>query len=614
MPRRPRSWSPAAAAVPFALALTVVGGTALPGAPAAPPGAGAPAPGIRFVDATKESGLDFTYRAGGAEALHLPAIMGGGAALFDAEGDGDLDLFFVQGGRLGDSGPVPGGEGARLYRNDPAIGSDGRRTPRFVDVTRASGAGVDFYGMGVATGDIDGDGDVDLFVTGFGGNRLLRNLSDQSGQSAGRELRFEEISAQAGVRGDGMAVSATFFDADRDGDLDLFVARYVDYALAPPVACFAASSRRDYCGPQAFRPQRDLFYLNRGDGTFVEQGEARLGGAAPAPGLGVVASDFDGDGWVDLFVANDGQPNHLWKNPGGGPGGASRFAEIGLAAGVAVNRAGLPEAGMGIAIGDADGDLLEDLLLTHLTGETNTFYRNGGGLFDDRSLASGLGPPSRPWTSFGAAWLDPDRDGDLDLATVSGAVRLAEAGGEPVDPLGLGQPGQLFRNAGQGRFVEISAEAGAVWARRATSHGLAAGDVDNDGDLDLVIVDSQEPARLLLDESPVAPGAAWLGVRLTDASGRRDELGATAVLRRRSAPPLLRRVHSDGSYASASDPRLLFALAGGSDLEAVEVTWPDGATERFPPPPTGAYVTLRRGEGRSPSAPGTAPAPPSGPR
>lgn len=549
--------------------------------------------GIRFVDATDESGLDFTYRAGGAEELHLPAIMGGGAALFDADGDSDLDLFFVQGGRLGASGPEPGDESARLYRNDPATGSDGRRVPRFVDVTGESGAGIRFYGMGVATGDIDGDGDVDLLVTGFGGNRLLRNLSDRG--APGR-LRFEEVSAEAGVRGDGMAVSATFFDADRDGDLDLFVARYVDYPLAPAVSCFAPSSRRDYCGPQSFRPQRDLFYLNRGDGTFVEDGAQRLGEHAPQPGLGVVAADFDGDGWVDLFVANDGQPNHLWRNLGsGGPDRRARFAESALVAGVAVNRSGLPEAGMGIAIGDADGDIIEDLLVTHLTGETNTLYRNGGGLFEDRSLVSGLGPPSRPWTSFGAAWIDPDRDGDLDLATVSGAVRLAEAGGQPADPLGLGQPGQLFRNDGRGRFVEISAQAGAPWARRATTHGLAVGDVDDDGDLDLVLVDSHERARLLLDDSPIAPGHAWLGLRLTDTGGTRDEIGATALLRRRGAPPLLRRVHSDGSYASASDPRLLFGLGSGADLEAVEVLWPDGSTERFSPPPAGAYATLRRG-------------------
>jgi len=585
----------AAGVARIALLLALGGGPQLlaPAAAAQP----ATAAAIRFEDATGESGLDFVYRAGGAAELQLPAIMGGGAALFDLEGDGDLDLFFVQGGRLGPAGPEAGADAARLYRNDPVTGADGRRRARFVDITRESAAGVALYGMGVATGDVDGDGFVDLFVAGFGASRLLRNVAG---------THFEEISARAGMAAAGeagMAISAAFFDADRDGDLDLFVARYVDYPLDPALACFAPSSRRDYCGPQAFRPQRDLLYINRGDGTFTEEGAVRLGKHRPQPGLGVVAADLDGDGWVDLFVANDGQPNHLWRNLGGARSGPPAFAEVGLASGVAVNRSGLPEASMGIAIGDADGDLLEDLLVTHLTGETNTFYRNSGGLFDDRSLASGLGPPSRPWTSFGTAWVDPDRDGDLDLVTVAGAVRLAEVGGQPQDPLGLGQPAQLFRNDGRGRFAEISALAGPVWARRATSHGLAAGDVDNDGDLDLVVVDTAERARLLLDESPVPAPAAWLGLRLTDASGRRDQLGATALLRRRGAPPLLRRAHSDGSYASASDPRLLFGLGGGVDLEAVEVSWPDGRREHFPPPPPGAYATLREGQGQEPAAP-----------
>ncbi|HRC88252.1 MAG TPA: VCBS repeat-containing protein, partial [Thermoanaerobaculia bacterium] len=340
---------------------------------AAPP----PEPAFRFEDATLETGLQFTYRASGAEALQLPAIMGGGAAFLDFDRDGDLDLFLAQGGQLSKQGPSGGPEGARLYRNDLGRGPDGRPQTHFVDVTAATGAGVKLYGLGVATGDYDGDGFVDRFVAGFGGSRLLRNVAGK---------RFEDATVRAGVGGSGFAVAATFFDFDRDGDLDLFVARYVHYPLDPPVACFAPSSRPDYCGPQSFAGEADLFYVNRGDGTFEEASARLTPEKPPLPGLGVVAADFDRDGWPDLLVANDGQPNQLWHNLRG-----RRFEEVGLEAGVALNGLGLPEANMGIAVGDADGDLAEDVLITHLTGETNTFFhQTGPGQFEDRSTLSGL--------------------------------------------------------------------------------------------------------------------------------------------------------------------------------------------------------------------------------
>ncbi len=532
----------------------------------------APAPAADlFVDRAADWGLAFTYRTGATGELYFPEIMGGGAALFDYDGDGDLDAFLIQGHSLKPGSPDPGPPGwGRLFRNDRL---------KFVDVTEASGIRATGYGMGAATGDFDNNGRVDLYLANFGSNQLWRNNGDGT---------FSDVTAKAGVDDPRWSTGATFADLDRDGWLDLFVLNYVDSKVENNVRCYAQSTRRDYCGPSTFPPVTSRLLRNKRDGTF-EDVSLRSGiGRKPGPGLGVVAADLDGDGWQDLFVANDGAANFLWINQKD-----FTFREDGLLSGVALNAAGRPEAGMGIALGDGDGDGDDDIFITHLTAETNTFYVNlGGGLFEDATARSGLGAPSLPFTGFGTSWLDVENDGLLDLAAFNGAVNLAGAMGSGEGLAPYAQPDLLFRNLGGGKFAEVSAEAGAAFRTPKVSRGAAFGDVDNDGDTDILAVDADTPVRLLINETARNP---WLGLRLVQ--------GARVEVIRKGAPSLWRRSATDGSYVSANDPRVLVGLGSASEVTSVKVIWPDGLTESFPPPPLRAYTTLVRGTGKPTGAP-----------
>ena len=366
-----------------------------------------------FEEVAARSGLDFVYANGMTGELYFAEIMGGGAALLDYDNDGDLDVYLVQGGSLGEAASPPAGPSDRLFRNDGWSDADGRHVLAFVDVTARAGVEEGVYGMRVASADVDNDGWPDLFVTNFGPNRLLRNRGDGT---------FVETAAAAGIDDPRWSVAASFFDFDRDGRLDLYVGQYVDYRIAAHRPCYSAAGRLDYCAPSDFPGETDRLYRNRGDGRFEDVSKRSGIGREPGASLGSIAADLDGDGLPDLYVATDGYPNQLWRNQGDGT-----FVDTALLSGTAVNSEGRAEASMGVALGDTDGDGVDDLLLTHLFGESHTLYAGlGAGLYADRSYESGVGVPSLPDTGFGVSLSDFDNDGDLDLYVANGAVKRLE--------------------------------------------------------------------------------------------------------------------------------------------------------------------------------------------
>ncbi len=539
-----------------------------------------------FVDATADSGLDFVHFNGMSGELYFPEMMGAGAALFDYDADGDLDLYLVQGTMLGPDKALDDAVFApahpppltdRLYRNDWTA-SDG---VRYTDVTATAGQLGTGYGMGVAAGDYDNDGLVDLYVTNLGSNQLLRN------EGGGR---FRDVTAEAGADDPAWSVSASFADLDADGHLDLYVGNYVAFRLSNHKPCRSSTSARDYCSPLVYPPQPDRLLMNNGDGSFrdasLDAGIARVFGGA----LGVITADFDGDERVDVYVANDGVPNQLWINAGDG-----RFRETAALAGVGVNMDGSPEASMGVDAADFDGDGDEDLFMTHLTRESNTLYVNDGtGWFEDRTLTAGLASPSLAYTGFGTAWFDVDNDGRLDILSVNGAVTQIQDQVAAGDPFPLRQINQLFMNGADAAFDDATDRAGAAFALAEVSRGAAFGDVDNDGDVDVVITNNAGPARLLLNQ--LGSRADWLGLRLVTADGRRDALGARVFVET-AGGTLVRRVRTDGSYASSRDPRIVVGLGEADDAVSVVVAWPDGRRARFEGLEVGTWHTLRQGTG-----------------
>ncbi len=510
---------------------------------------------VLFEDQAAEWGLDFVHFNGMSGELYFSEMMGSGAGFLDYDGDGDLDAYLVQGHMLGDKplteATFPAQHSLpivdRLYRNDLVAGPDGTLAPRFVDVTEASGIESTGYGMGVIVADVDNDGDPDLYVTNAGPNQMWSNNGDGT---------FRDATESSGTGDRAWGVSAAFVDVDGDGWLDLYVGNYVGYRLAVDKECVARNGASDYCGPLAYQPDDDRFYRNRGDGTF-EDASVRSGAhSEPAGGaLGVAVGDFNSDNRLDIYVANDQVPNKLWMNQGDGT-----LLNEGMLSGSSVNAEGQPEASMGLVVGDFNGDGVEDLFMSHLSRETNTLYLNDGtGMFTDSTRDSGLGMPSWEHTGFGVSLFDLDLDGWLDLFIANGAVRILEEQARRGDPYPIHQPNILFRNLGEGRFEEISGRSGSVFELSEVSRGVATGDVDEDGDADLLVSNSAGPVRMLVNRTQT--DSNWLSLRLIGDDAVRAVLGTRVAVLREGGRPLWRRSSTDGSYASSNDPRVLVGLS-----------------------------------------------------
>lgn len=523
-----------------------------------------------FTDITKQSGLNFVHEPGVDGSYFMPESMGSGGAFFDYDQDGDLDIYLINGAWHGKS------RKSETLRNH-LFRQESNHT--FTDVTKSSGLGDIGYGMGVAVADIDNDGDQDVYITNYGPDQLYRNNGDGT---------FINITTQAGITNSSWGTSAVFFDYDRDGFLDLYVANYLTYD--PAIVCTDRAGRTDYCGPKGFAGVPDVLYHNNGDGTFTDV-SAKSGITKSAyRGLGVVSFDFNHDSYPDIYVSNDEEPKNFWINQGDGT-----FVDQALALGAAVNESGQPEAGMGVTFGDVDGDQDFDLFITHLREEKNTFYRNYGKEgFQDESWAVGLAGVSIPFTGFGTGFFDYDNDGDLDLAVVNGRVTrgpLLTTRRPPQYWDDYAEPNFLFENDGHGKFRDASKDAGSFAATIENSRGLAFGDIDDDGDIDLLVNNEGGPARLYRNDFPKK--GHWLLIRVIDPKLKRDAIGAevTVICQGRK---ILRSVSPAYSYLNSNDPRVHFGLGSATSVNAIIVRWPDGTEQTFPGTKVDQIITLNK--------------------
>ena len=544
-----------------------------------------------FEDVTARLGIDFVHDPGpveerdGAgkmvERYFMPAIVGSGVALFDFDGDGLLDLYLLQ-------GAGPDGPRAKLYKQMPG--------GTFKDVSAGSGLDIAGHCQGVAVGDVNNDGLPDVAVSLFGGIKLFLNQGDGT---------FKEAALEAGLRDGLWGTSLAFIDYDRDGRLDLFVTNYIAYD--PSWHCKNNDGKRDFCAPKSFKGTASKLFRNLGTQAGKKAGKAALptfkdvsfesGVSLKAgPGLGVICADFTGDGWPDIFVANDGAANHLWVNQRDGT-----FKEEAAARGVAVNAMGAAEGNMGIGWGDIDGDGLPDVFVTHLDNETNTVWKQGPvGMFKDWTVGSRMHRPRWRGTGFGTVLADFDNDGHLDAAILNGAVTRSKP--DPSSLLGpfwsrYGQRNQLFRNDGTGRFEDISTATPGFCGTANVGRVLAVGDLDNSGSSWLVATQIGGPAKVLRNVVP--DRGYWLRVRclLPLENGKtRDALGAEARVEA-GGRRQVRTIQTNGGYLASNDPRAHFGLGKVATVVSVEVRWPDGKRERFAGRPANQELALVQGQG-----------------
>ena len=536
---------------------------------AASPSAG----GAWFEDVSDKVGFHFVHDAGDVSKWEMPQIHGSGVAVLDFDGDGRLDIYVLNFGGP-DSRSIN-----RLYKNMP----DGT----FKDVTAGSGLGIAGYNTGVIVGDINNDGLPDVIVTQYGGVKLFLNRGNGV---------FEDVTEESGLKNPLWGTSANLVDYDKDGWLDLVIANNVEFD--PSRVCKNGELKRDYCGPQMFSGTVTKLFRNLGaqgkgvrfQDVTVEAGLAK----APGPGLGVYCADFNGDGWPDILIANDNKPNHLWINQKNGT-----FTEEAHLRGIALNSMGVAEANMGIAVGDISGSGLFDIYITHLVTERHTLWQQGPkrGYFADRTARAGLLDSGWRGTGFGTVMADFDQDGWLDIALVNGAVTRGTS--TPNASLGehfmeFSQRNQLFRNLGKGKFRDVSDLNRAFCGTPNVARGLAAGDLDGDGALDLVVTTVADRARIF--RNVAKDRGHWLLVQALDPRLKRDAYGAEVVVQA-GQRRWLRIVNPGDSYQSSSDPRAHFGLGDAARYDAVEVLWPDGLAETFAGGAADRVLVLRRGEG-----------------
>ena len=542
-----------------------------------------------FDEVAKQSGLDFWQFSGATGQFLLPEIMGSGGALIDYDNDGDLDVFLVQGAPAKPQNkplvPLPQDwtPGNRLFRNN--LAESGKLS--FTDVTESSGLGRADVGMGVAAGDYDSDGYVDLYVTNYGHNALYHNNGNGT---------FTDVTKTAGVESSGWSTSAAFLDYDRDGRLDLAVVHYVAYF---PESCNRPDGRKDYCSPALFGRTITQLFHNLGNGRF-EDVTASVGlNAKPGPGLGILTGDFGSNGWPGFMVANDGAANHLWLNQPRNPGASPNdrvFRESGLMHGVAYASDGKARAGMGVASGDLYGDGGEDVVVTNLPTEGFTLFQRGAGSdFTDSSSQAGLFHSSVPYTGFGVGFLDIENRGLLDLFSANGAVAAITT--EQGDPYPYHERNLLLRNLGKGKgFEDITASAGPALATTDVSRAAVFGDVNNDGGIDILVTNNNGPARLLLNTAPQR--GHWMLIKLEGVHSNRSGYGSVVELIKKDGTSVQRWVRGDGSYLAANDPRVHFGLGKTAEFDRIQVRWLGGACESWKPGGIDRILTLREGTGQ----------------
>lgn len=525
---------------------------------------------VTFADVTAKSGIRFRHNSGAFGKKYLPETLGSGGAFLDVDDDGWQDIFLVN------STNWPGRKAkpsfSALYRNN----GDGT----FTDITRAAGLQVELYGLGVASADYDNDGLADLYITALGRNRLFRNLGGS---------RFADVTDRAGVGDPGFSTSASWVDYDRDGLLDLFVCNYVEWSIQKDLFCTLDGTTKSYCTPESYTGQSSTLYRNKGDGTFENVTRAAGLYDPTSKALGVALIDYDHDAWVDLFIANDTQPNRLYHNNRNGT-----FTDVGMTAGVAFNEAGVARAGMGVDAADYDGSGRQSLIIGNFSNEMMALYTNEGtGLFIDEAPTTTVGKASLLTLTFACFFFDYDLDGLVDIFAANGHV--ADDIGRVQPNVKYAQPPHLFRNLGSRRFDEVTGRVGAAFKRAMVARGAAYGDFDRDGDLDLLVTTNNGPARLLRNDG--GNHLNRLRISTIGTSSNRDGIGTKLQALIGGKPGPWGMVKTGSSYCSQSELPLTLGLGAVSKISGLRVTWPNGRVENLPATDANQALTVQEGKG-----------------